>query len=339
MTMENYLSKLTEPYVGEVKVPDFNQIRQNALATAAAEGQFQDQEYKRYSRNYLNGLLANNPNASGDEIGNALAQGGVGAEAIPYQYNWLNQQASKLKFESDLRKEVASVIGTVKDDATKNQAIDYLESRFPNMMDFSQYRAMPWQQAVQSANAYRMGPEAATRVQLAQNADQRAANQDAREASEESRKAALFPGKAQEQDLTNRGKALDNQGKRDVLDAGEEVYVYADGTHGLSSEMRKSYDKFKAANPYGESNMSYEEYIRNHGVQGVAKRNPKSKDVDMNTMRPIGQGQNQQGQGQQGQGQSGQTSFGPAELKAAVTSGKVSRADAEAYARNMGWIR
>lgn len=193
---------------------DLGEIKKENTLAAMYNQRLQDAQYETGSRNALNDVLKADPNATGQNVLSQMAAKGFGKEGQSYSYNWANRKHANLQYEVDLRKEVSNLIGSVTDENSKNQAIDYIQSKFPDA-DFSQFRAMPWNEAKARGNSFALG--AAGRVSRER---QDAANVAAgyqpgvdlptlhtaqgmqNAAAAEGRAQAMFPGQQQQQGAT-----------------------------------------------------------------------------------------------------------------------------------------
>lgn len=137
---------------------DLGEIKQENVKNALYDQRLQDMAYESNSLRTLNDVLRSNPSATGQNVLTEMAARGFGKEGQSYNYNWLNQQRSSLQYETDLRKEVSNVIGSVTDEASKSRAIDYLQQAFPHAStQFEQFRAVPWQEARNQGNTFLLG--------------------------------------------------------------------------------------------------------------------------------------------------------------------------------------
>lgn len=191
--MENYLSKLTEPYVGEVKVPDFNQIKQNALATAFAEGQLQNQQYELGGRQAYDRSLQERGGNALAALGDVTA-GGFGAYAQGKRGPVLQNALANLDLEGKARETAMKLLQAGDTEEDKNAILDGWEQSTGQRVP-QEWRQMPMSQLKQKSFVMLTTPETRQRMALAQNADQRAASQDARAANQDAREQELQPGK------------------------------------------------------------------------------------------------------------------------------------------------
>ncbi len=218
------------PKIDPVKIDpiDLGEIKKENTLAALGNQRLQDMAYESNSRNALNEAMKADPNITGQNMIAKLASQGFGEAGQKYAYNWMNRQHAALQYETDLRKEVSNIIGSVTDEASKNRALDYIQTKFPDA-DFSQFRAMPWQEARSQGNTFALGAagrvtqerqDAALKSQgyapgqdpstlhtiesmrNAADANQRGWNADARAAGAESREMELQPGRVQQQGAT-----------------------------------------------------------------------------------------------------------------------------------------
>lgn len=197
---------------------DLGEIKQENVKNALYDQRLQDMAYESNSLRTLNDVLRSNPDATGQNVLAEMSARGFGKEGQSYNYNWLNQQRSSLQYETDLRKEVSNVIGSVTDEASKSRAIDYLQQAFPHAStQFEQFRAVPWQEARNQGNTFLLGgagrvakdrsdatgaavgapagvdPQLWDSINRARSADQRAAAADGRAEAQNAREAELQP--------------------------------------------------------------------------------------------------------------------------------------------------
>lgn len=208
------------PKVDPVKIDpiDLGEIQKENALRGLYDQRLRDMAYESGSRNAINDVLKSNPNITGQNMIAELAARGFGKEGQSYAYNWMNRQHAALQYETDLRKEVSNIIGSVSDEDSKNRALDYIQSKFPDA-DFNRYRSMPWQQAREAGNTFALGAVGRVakdrndatgaavgapagvdvglwnNVNMARNADQRAA-------AAEGRAQTMFPGQLQQQAAT-----------------------------------------------------------------------------------------------------------------------------------------
>ena len=200
--------KITPLDLGEIK-------KENALSSLYNQ-RLADMAYESNSRNALNDAIKRDP--TGENVLRDVAQKGFGKEGLSYSYNWLNRQHAALKYEMDMRREVSNIVGSISDEGSKNQALDYIQSKFPDA-DLGQYRAMPWENAKKAGNSFLLGasgrveedrrnatgaavgapagvdPSLWNSINMTRNADQRAA-------AAEGRSAGLYPGQLEQQGAT-----------------------------------------------------------------------------------------------------------------------------------------
>ena len=137
---------------------DLGEIKQENVKNALYDQRLQDMAYESNSLRTLNDVLRSNPSATGQNVLAEMAARGFGKEGQSYNYNWLNQQRSSLQYETDLRKEISNIVGSVTDEASKGRAIDYLQKTFPHASaHFEQFRDVPWQEARNQANTFSLG--------------------------------------------------------------------------------------------------------------------------------------------------------------------------------------
>ncbi|KHK02360.1 hypothetical protein [Desulfovibrio sp. TomC] len=193
---------------------DLGEIKKENTLAAMYNQRLQDAQYETGSRNALNDVLKADPNATGQNVLSQMAARGFGKEGQSYSYNWANRQHANLQYEMDLRKEVSNLIGSVTDENSKNQAIDYIQSKFPDA-DFSQFRAMPWQDAVKQGNNFALGAAGRVSRERQDKAAVAAGYQPGMDlstlhtaqgmenaAAAEGRAQAVFPGQQQQQAAT-----------------------------------------------------------------------------------------------------------------------------------------
>ncbi|MEA4857746.1 MAG: hypothetical protein AAGU21_13725 [Solidesulfovibrio sp.] len=220
------------PKIDPVKIDpiDLGEIKKENTLAAMYDQRQQDMAYEGGARNALNAVLKANPNATGQNVLADMASQGFGEAGQKYAYNWMNRQHSALQYETDLRKEVSNIIGSVTDEASKGRAIDYLQQAFPHASaQFEQFRSVPWQEARSQGNTFALGAagrvtqerqDAALKSQgfapgqdpstlhtiesmrNAADANTRGWNADARAAGAESREMELQPGRVQQQGAT-----------------------------------------------------------------------------------------------------------------------------------------
>ena len=148
------------PKVDPVKIDpiDLGEIRKENTLAALGNQRLQEMAYESGSRNALNDVLKVNPNATGQNVIADMAARGFGEAGQKYAYNWMNRQHADLQYETDLRKEVSNIIGSVTDEDSKNRAIDYLQQAFPHASaQFEQFRSVPWETARSQGNTFALG--------------------------------------------------------------------------------------------------------------------------------------------------------------------------------------
>ncbi|MGE4442707.1 MAG: hypothetical protein AB7D27_14640 [Desulfomicrobium sp.] len=263
---------------------DLGQIQKDNALSALYDQRLQGMAYENGSRNALNDVLKTNPSATGQNVIADMAARGFGEAGQKYAYNWMNRQHAALQYETDLRKEVSNIIGSVTDEDSKNRAVDYIQSKFPDA-DFSQYRSMPWQQAREAGNTFALGAAgrvakdrndatgaavgapAGVDVGLWNNVDM-ARKADARAAAAADRAAGLYPGQLEQQGATLEHTRASTEALNTKTDipkiqwakdmGGMETTPYALGKDGTWTQMPVNKPDTMTPPPAGEDgNVSY----------------------------------------------------------------------------------
>lgn len=274
---------------------DLGDIQKTNIKNALYQQSLQDAQYQTASQNALNDFLKANPNATGQNVLADMASKGFGEAGQKYAYNWANRQHATLQYEADLRKEISNIVGSVTDEASKTQAIDYMQSKFPDS-DFSQYRSMPWQDAVKQANNFGLGAAGRVDIQrkdagnaaagVAPGVDMSTLNtaSSMRNAADANDRAkTLFPGQVEQQGATLEHTNLSNDAMRQSMESEQKVLVGPGGIRMRPDDAYAAFQKGAFMNP----DMTFTDFLQK-GQFKVGSYNPKTKALTVDEGQPFG---------------------------------------------------